>query len=400
MAEAKLCRNACVLPSAGAVTTVMNAAILASNRVGHTSDAGAWRRLRPRHAALVAGLAAFLALAPCSRADDAVRLTVDTSESDAVLAILARRAAGEAVPESDWQRLFETEPYRRLKLRETEMKRSFEDADFKAFVLSEPLLSQAGTLRDTLAAWKRTDLEESARSVLAYLPAQARIRAKVFPVIKPKTNSFVFDLKNDPTIFLYLDPAVSTPKFANTVRHELHHIGLGSLGADSEAGLKGLPAPAKAAAECMGAFGEGMAMLAAAGGPDVHPHADSSPEDRARWDRDVAAFAANLRAVEQFFLDVIDGRIQGEDAIREKGFTFFGVQGPWYTVGWKMAVVVETAYGRQALIECMLDPRRLLATYNRAVEERKTSGPLPAWSKHLLRAVRARPASGHAPSIG
>ena len=214
--------------------------------------------------------------------------------------------------------------------------------------------------------------------MLAYLPAQARIRAKVFPVIKPKPNSFVFDVTNDPTIFLYVDPAVSGAQFANTVRHEVHHIGLGSVASASEAALEDLPARAKAAAEWMGGFGEGMAMLAAAGGADVHPHTFSSAEDRARWDRDVAHFARDLRTVERFFLDVIDGRLKG-DAIREKAFTFYGVQGPWYTVGWKMA----------ALVECMLDPRRLLATYNRVVKSGKAGEPLAAWSPRLLRAVRA-----------
>jgi hypothetical protein len=338
---------------------------------------------------LGACLASPLASAPPLRAaDDAVHLAIDATEAEAVLSILARRAAGEAVGESDWQRLFESEPYRKLKRREAEMKRAFEDGDFKTFILSDALLAQAGKLEETLTAWKRVDLNASARSVLEYLPAQARIRAKVFPVIKPKTNSFVFDLKDDPTIFLYVDPAVTADQFANTVRHELHHIGLGSV--SSESRLQDLPLEARIAAEWMGAFGEGMAMLAAAGGPDVHPHANSSPEDRARWDRDVANFAQDLRTVETFFLDIIDGRLKGEAAINEKGFSFFGVQGPWYTVGWKMAVLVERTFGRATLIDCMLDPRRLLATYNAAVKKRN-AGDLPLWSKRLLKAVRAQP---------
>jgi Putative zinc dependent peptidase (DUF5700) len=172
------------------------------------------------------------------------------------------------------------------------------------------------------------------------------------------------------------------------VRHELHHIGLGSV--SSDAPLQDLPLEAKVAAEWMGGFGEGMAMLAAAGGPEVHPHSNSSPDERARWDRDIANFAQDLRTVETFFLDVIDGRLKGEAAINEKGFTFFGVQGPWYTVGWKMSALVEQTYGRAALIECMLDPRRLLATYNAAVKKSKTSD-LPLWSERLLAAVRAQP---------
>ena len=91
--------------------------------------------------------------------------------------------------------------------------------------------------------------------------------------------------------------------------------------------------------------------------------------------------------------DIIDGQLTGEDQIRQRASTFFGVQGPWYTVGWKMASLVEQRYGREVLIECMLDPRRLLATYNRAVTGRKGKEILPLWSRRLLEAVRARPAS-------
>ncbi len=362
-------------------------ATLESSMAGYSSPPRRHRHPRLPHIAVVACLASFLTFAPPSQADDAVRLEIDTSEADAVLAILARRASGMAVDEADWQRLFDTRPYRRLKQRETEMKRPFEDAEFRQFVLSDDLSNRKAKLEQTLAAWKQVDLEASARKVLGYLPAQARIRAKVFPVIKPKTNSFVFDVKNDPTIFLYVDPAMTAEQFANTVRHELHHIGLGSV--SSDASLQDLPPEAKAAAEWMGGFGEGLAMLAAAGGPDVHPHANSSPEDRARWDRDVAKFGDDLRTVETFFLDIVDGRLKEEEA-NQKGFTFFGVQGPWYTVGWRMAVLVEQTYGRAALIECMLDPRRLLATYNMAVATSKTAG-LPLWSERLLKAVRAEP---------
>jgi len=346
----------------------------------------------------IACFASLLACGASLQADHRIQLTVDTSEADAVLFILARRTAGEPVVASDWERLFGSEPYRRLKRREREMKRAFEDDEFQRFVLSDTLLKGARELEGTVAAWKRADLEAAARRVLTYLPSQSRIRAKVFPVIKPQTNSFVFDVQTDPAIFLYVDPALGAEQFENTVGHELHHIGLASVAGEMDPALKGLPPRARAAAEWMGAFGEGMAMLAAAGGPDVHPHAHSSPEDRARWDHDLANFSRDLQSVERFFLNVIDGRLAGEDEIRQKGFAFFGVQGPWYTVGWKMAALVEQRYGRETLIECMLDPRRLLATYNRATTMRKSNERLPVWSPRLLRAVRARPA-GAAPSM-
>ncbi len=355
------------------------------------------RMRAPSRAWRVACLAALLACASNLQADDRIQLTLDTSQADAVLLLLARRSAGEPASASDWERLFGSEPYRRLKRREAELKRSFEDDEFQRFVLSDSLLKRAPELEVTLAAWKRADLEAAGRRVLAYLPPQARIRAKVFPVIKPQTNSFVFETQTDPAIFLYLDPHLSAAQFENTVGHELHHIGLASLAGEMEAALEGLPPRAKAAAEWMGAFGEGIAMLAAAGGPDVHPHAHSSPEDRARWDRDLANFSRDLQTVDRFFLDVIEGRLAGEEEIREKAFGYFGVQGPWYTVGWKMAALVDERYGRETLIECMLDPRRLLATYNRAATVRRSRERLPLWSNRLLEAVRARPA-GAAPS--
>jgi hypothetical protein len=355
-----------------------------------------------RGAGLRAWQAAFLAsLLACGvrlHADDPIQLRVDTSEAESILAILAHRSAGEPVAPPDWERLFRSEPYGRLKRREAELKRAFDDGEFQQFVLSDALLKQKEPLEHTLAAWKRADLDAAARRVLSYLPQHAQIRAKIFPVIKPRTNSFVFELQTDPTVFLYLDPALDAEQFENTVAHELHHIGLGSVTGEMKAALAGLPVPARTAAEWMEAFGEGIAMLAAAGSPNEHPHAHSSALDRTRWDHDVANFSSDLQLVESFFLDVIDGRLVGEDEIRDKGFAFFGVQGPWYTVGWKMAALVEQRYGRATLIDCMLDPRRLLATYNRAAEAQKGKEKLPLWSRRLLRAVRARPAQPESPA--
>src|SRR6185436_17967963 len=122
---------------------------------------------------------------------------------------------------------------------------------------------------ETLAAWTRAAPDAAGRRALAYLPAGARIRAKVYPVIKPAENSFVFEVKTDPAIFLFLDPKVAPEKLENTVAHELHHIGYGTVcpppGASAE--IERLPPGARSAAQWMGGFGEGLAMLAAAGGP-------------------------------------------------------------------------------------------------------------------------------------
>jgi hypothetical protein len=321
-----------------------------------------------------------------------IQLKLNTEEAEAVLAILDKRAAGNAVTDSDWRQLFSTEPYIRLKKREASMHRDFADDDFKKFVLSPELAAKASSLRHTLDTWRQTDLVGSARRVLAYLPEQAYIKAKVFPVIKPKANSFVFETTTDPTIFLYLDPEKSAAAFENTVAHESHHLGYSSVNSLVEEKLKDLPPNLKPAVEWMSAFGEGFAMLAAAGGPDIDPQATSSPTEHARWEHDMANFNQDVGSLQEFFLDVIDQRLVGTDKIGEKAYTFFGAQGPWYTVGYKMAVIVEKRYGRKRLIECMLDPRELLASYNRAATEINASGKqkLALWSPELMQKIAVR----------
>jgi hypothetical protein len=321
-----------------------------------------------------------------------VQLKLNTGEAEAVLLILDQSFAGTPISDSDWQNLFATEPYVRLKKREAAMHRDFTDDDFKRFVLSPELMANRSALRHTLDAWKQADLVASARRVLTYLPQQAVIKAKVFPVIKPKINSFVFETTTDPAIFLYLDPQESAAKFENTVAHELHHIGYASVESLAEATQKDVPANAKPAVEWMGAFGEGFAMLAAAGGPDVDPHAASSPEEHARWQHDMANFNRDLGAVQQFFLDVIDQKLVGKEKIDEKAYSFFGVQGPWYTVGYKMAVIVEKRFGRKTLIDCMLDPRQLLSRYNQAAKEinERAQEKLALWSPELMQKISIR----------
>lgn len=317
-----------------------------------------------------------------------VNVRLVTDEADAVLAILTKKKAGEAITEADWQRVFHSEGYVRLKQRETSMRRPFEDADFKTFVLSDQLVTRLPDLAETLTRWRHADITRAARLALAYLPKEASIRAKIYPVIKPRDNSFVFDVENDPAIFLYLDPAVSREKFENTLAHELHHIGYGSTcpRKDVSAEIEKLQPNVQRVVTWIGGFGEGFAMLAAAGGPNVHPHAVSKAEERARWDKDVANFNDDLKTVDSFFTEILKNKLTA-DQIREKGFSFFGVQGPWYTVGWRMLVLIEKTYGRAKLIQCMCDQRLLLTTYNRAAAKynRTARKPLALWSPAVVK---------------
>jgi len=327
----------------------------------------------------------------CDLASAQVNVRLVTDEAEAVLAILAKRKANQPIAESDWQRVFQSEGYTRLKQRETSMKRSFEEADFKTFVLSDQTAERATALAETFEKWKHADVTRSGELALAYLPSGAHIKAKIYPVIKPRENSFVFDTQNDPAIFLYIDPKKTREQFENMLAHELHHIGYGGSCPPPQvaAEIEKLPPPVRKTLTWAGGFGEGFAMLAAAGGPDVHPHAVSNPEDRARWDKDVENFNDDLKKVEKFFLDILGQKLT-EEQIQQTGFSFFGTQGPWYTVGWKMAALIEKTFGRAKLIECMCDQRKLFSTYNQAAEKynRNSRQQLALWSDAVIKGIQ------------
>src|SRR5207245_3726677 len=145
-------------------------------------------------------LSAALLWALDAAAPPALSISVVTDEADAVLAILAKRDAKASVADSDWQRLFSTEGYRRLEKRERGMGRPFGEEDFRRFVLSEPLLPRRNALAEALHRWETADATGAAARALAYLPAGAAIHATIYLVIKPKENSFVADRETDPAI--------------------------------------------------------------------------------------------------------------------------------------------------------------------------------------------------------
>jgi Putative zinc dependent peptidase (DUF5700) len=332
--------------------------------------------------------------AVASQQTDRVNLKSDLSEANAVLAILDKEAQHESVSEADWQKLFATIPYQRLKKREDSFRRSFGDEDFEEFVFTSS--ARRDQLRATLNAWSKADLLAAADRSLRYLPAEATIRASVYPVIKPQTNSFVFEATTNPAIFLYLDPTISQAQFENTVAHELHHIGLASLDAAYQERIKALPPNSRKVAEWMGALGEGWAMLAASGSPDTNPVADFPQSDQLRWNEDMKSFSRAQDELNQFFLDIIHNDFNNLEAADHQAFTFFGYRGPWYIVGYRMAVVIEKRFGRSALVETYRDPRQFVARYDDAASLSNANGgeKLPLFSKDILDAVGISKATG------
>jgi hypothetical protein len=319
-----------------------------------------------------------------------LNVQIITDEADAVLSILAKKELDQEITESDWQKVFSSEGYVRLKRRELSMSRPFEDATFHDFVLSDDIFKKKDGLAETLFKWKGIDVNQVAARSFAYLPKTARISAKIYPVIKPKPNNFVFEQS---AIFLYINPGDSREQFENTLAHELHHIGYGSGCASQKQQdeIKKLPPNIQHALTWLGAFGEGFAALAAAGGPDADPYADESVELRTNWAKDILDYNNLRKTVENFFIEVVDGKLSEKDA-NKAGFTFFGVQGrsgQWYTVGWQMGIVIEKTFGRDKLIEVICDRRKLLSTYNKAVKKynRRNSKKLDPWSKELVKKI-------------
>ena len=131
------------------------------------------------HAALTCGGALLLSTAPAcasqahrasparaaarSVAAAAVDVRLVTDEADAALAILARRRAGQAVRAADWQRLFASQGYTRLRERETALGRPFTDSTFQAFLLGDTLAAREPALAATVASWRELDLSGAAR---------------------------------------------------------------------------------------------------------------------------------------------------------------------------------------------------------------------------------------------
>jgi hypothetical protein len=301
------------------------------------------------------------------------QVTIDTREPEVALRIADAIAQGKTV--SSWNELFATPGYRDLKEREAAMKRAFTDEEFRAFIAHD-VVPRRNELRRTLAEWKRFDIDSATKRARRYLPAGTAIKATVYPLIKPKKNSFVFTTSHGKAIFLYLDPSVSGPKFANTVIHELHHIGYAAA----------CPSPTdhtpqSIARQYLGGFGEGLAVLAAAGDARTHPHAVSPAAERAVWDRDVAKVAEDIPRLEKFFTDILDGRLANDSAISSAFMSFISTddipQGAFYTVGWMMASAIERARGRAALVAMICDPVRMMRTYNEIVGR-------AAWSEALL----------------
>jgi hypothetical protein len=336
-------------------------------------------------------LAGLLALATaCRQAITPRQLPPSTAvhfiadEAEASLVIIERHARAETVPASDWRTLFASAGYRALATRDSSFGAPRNDSSFAHFLMRDSLADRVRALAERVRAMTRLDLTAAVRQALSYAPNNARTAATVFPVMKPSSNSFVFGPDSAPQLFLFVNIDETPAHFFNRLTHELHHVALDTACPADPA--PDLPQPMHALVRSLGGFGEGLAMLAAAGSPDADANAESDAATRARWDADVRDYPHQFAQIQAMVRGVVDGRVTSRDSVIALAQTFYGAQGPWYVVGWKMAVTIEKELGRPPLIAAMCDPRRLMATYNRAAA--RANAGLPMWDERLLAALR------------
>src|SRR3569833_323825 len=99
-----------------------------------------------------------LAIVAIAASPAQLRVVADRGEAEASLSILDTLAAGRTPSDSDWQALFATRGYQRLKLREAGMGRAFTDADFQAFLRSPEARAKVANWHAALAAWRGDEL--------------------------------------------------------------------------------------------------------------------------------------------------------------------------------------------------------------------------------------------------
>jgi len=303
-------------------------------------------------------------------------------QAEAALAILDILRAGREVPAEKWAVLWASNGYKRLLERERSfgLDRAFKER-LETWLRTPDTYARADEFRRAVNALKQIDVQAAKQKARAYLPDNIDLQATYFAVIKHTPNSFVFDLLGEPAIFLTVDPQRPALFAQSAMTHELHHVGVAQCPELHDYGR--LTAEQKWVADSLFVFGEGLAVLAAAGDPDRHPLFAASAAEQRAWERDAADATAELERMQSFMQRVIDGEVP-MDRRRSTLLTFVGTpdvpQGAAYTLGWNMAATIEKRFGRERLVNAACDFREVLKLYNDAARGTK----LPSWSAKFL----------------
>lgn len=341
----------------------------------------------------LAGIAAILLCmtAVASEPGSQIQVTFDSGEAEAALTILDKEAKHTTVSTEDWQKLFSTTGYKELKATEAGHVPDFDgdrfDDKFKVYLSSPELVAATDRLRTNFQHCARTGLRIAEHRVATYLPPETAVHANIFPVIAPSQRP-AYQIAVGESIFIDLDICNTGAQYTTAVAVQLYRLGAANVLRDSYSRISKLPVNAQTAAEWTNTFEAGVALLVASGTAQIHPFAWATMEERERWDHKMAGFPDDLKLLDSFFLEIVKGQFKTKEAIAERGDSFFdGEARPWEVVGYKMASVIETRFGRKLLINVLRDPRWLLAIYNQAAEQPNSAERLPRWSPALLEAL-------------
>jgi hypothetical protein len=116
---------------------------------------------------------------------------------------------------------------------------------------------------------------------------------------------------------------------------------------------------------------------------------------RDNWHRRLDSLDVDMAEVDAFLLEVLNEQVPEDDLGRRlMRFSSRGPavpQGPFYSVGWHMAVTIERELGRATLLDGMCHGERLLLDYDRAaraIRARDPAARLPLWSEELIQRLR------------
>ncbi len=309
---------------------------------------------------------------------------------EAVLQILEKQNNNISITNTDWEDLFTSKGYKWLVKRENDMGNKFSKNDFKSFLHNKNQVNSYENFKKSRKLLKDLELNKLLSITKKYLPKGAKFDTTIIPVIKPQDNSFVHEINDELVLFIYLEPGISRAKLENKLIHELHHVGFDDIYSPEKYNY--LLQQAQQVIEWTNAFGEGFAMLAAAGGPNNHPnYFDEELEQK--WDSNIERFNEDFDLIEEFFVKILKKEFFNEKELYKRGYELMmnnGGQGSWYTVGWKIAVVVEKINGKEVLLDCMLDLTKLYPIYNKAVKKynKKFNENLKSWSDIIINSLK------------
>ncbi len=306
------------------------------------------------------------------------RVRFDADGAAQMLALLARLAAGEAVPQAEVDAALATPAYGLFFAHHNRFPgRSLEPAEFAAMLRAVP----AGRFRPQnpqlermwprfrevpgrLPALRALHAEVAGGDVLPqavalarrHLPAGAVLDTTVFILLDGMSGGFVYQGQ----VAFDLLQMRDAESFQRTLAHELHHIGVEHLWRDRIDGA-GLPPAQHLALEFVGLLlGEGSATYLISGAP-------REPEGIEQWQGHMAHLDALFARAEDVLRRILAGEIADEEALMAAIQPFLqGYMGEAYAIGYVMVERMQQVLGDEAVLACLSEPRRTLALYNQA----------------------------------